>query len=108
MEVTSAISFFACEILYRGELQPSAGAHQKRKFVYEHDVHQDFQFLTRIEDLPRNINVVRNNATRTAPLLIFLFNEVISGPKISLAFLKSLKVTGQLTIMFKLNTFSKS
>ena len=30
----------------------------------------------------------------------FPFNEVISRPKISLAFFTSLKVTGQLTIMF--------
>ena len=37
----------------------------------------------------------------------FLFNEVISGPKISLAFFTSLKVTGQLTIMFERTMFSK-
>ena len=36
------------------------------------------------------------------------FNEVISGPKTSLAFFTSSKVTGQLMIMFEHTMFSKS
>ena len=37
-----------------------------------------------------------------------LFNEVISGPKISLVFFTLSKIIGQLTIMFEHNIFSKS
>ena len=36
------------------------------------------------------------------------FNEVTSGPKISLAFFMSLKVTGKLTIMFERTILPKS
>ena len=61
-------------------------------------------------DLRISLGILTQSVTKLAGLRLtnFPFNEVISGPKTSLALFTSLKVTGNVTIMFERTMFSKS